>query len=264
VLASYGRSSATIAVYLLSPALIALAGWKSVFLTAGVCALVMLGLWMALCPEPGIVQTRQKDQAHTAGGKKLLFSPMMLGIIGAIILHGMLKDGVSTWMPTYIAETYHANNLIAILSSVVMPIFSMVCLKFGSWLYRKHFTNPVACAAAIFGGSTAAAALLALLSGASAPLSVLLMALLTGSMHGVNLMLISTIPPFFKPYGLVSTASGLLNACTYVGSAISTYAIASLSGALGWSFTLWSWVLIAACAGGLCLLCTTAFRKKML
>lgn len=262
--ASYGCSGATVTVYLLSPVLIALASWKSVFLAAGLSAAVMLVLWLLLCPEPGIVQSPQKTQAPADSGKKLLLAPMMLGIMGAIILHGILKDGVATWMPTYIVETYQASNLIAILSGVIMPVFSMISVKCSSLLYRRFFTNPVACAAVIFGGSTAAAILLALLSGASAPLSVLLMALLTGSMHGVNLMLISSIPPFFKPHRLVSTASGLLNACTYVGSAISTYAIASLSGSLGWSFTLWSWVLIAACAGLLCLLSMAAFRKKML
>jgi len=188
---------------------------------------------------------------------------MMLAIMGAILLHGMLKDGVATWMPSYISETYNTGNSIAILSGVGMPVFSILSNKVGSLLYRKKFSNPVACAACVFCASTLAALGLVLLSGANAVFSVLLMAFLTGSMHAVNLMLISTLPLFFRKYGVVSTASGVLNACTYVGSAVSTYGIALLSENLGWSFTLWTWVLIAAVAGTLCLLAMRPFKKKM-
>jgi len=61
----------------------------------------------------------------------------------------------------------------------------------------------------------------------------------------------------------VSTASGVLNACTYVGSAASTYGIAVLSENMGWSFTLWIWLGIAVVAGVLCLAAMRPFRKKL-
>lgn len=44
----------------------------------------------------------------------------------------------------------------------------------------------------------------------------------TACMHGVNLILVCMLPVFFKEGGNVSTVSGTLNACTYVGSAFST------------------------------------------
>lgn len=260
---SYGSGSATILLYLISPLLIAWMGWKSVFVVAAAVAVLMLVAWLRLCPNPGKVQSKTPETEYVSGGRGRLFSSAMLGIMLAIILHGMLKDGVATWMPNYISETYDMDNLLAILSGVLMPVLSMVSVKAGALLYRKKFTNPVACAACVFGISTATALILVLVNGSNAISSILLMAMLTGSMHAVNLMLISTIPPFFKKYGMVSTASGVLNACTYVGSAVSAYGIAALSENLGWSFTLWGWVLIAMCAAGLCALCARHFQKIM-
>jgi len=58
-------------------------------------------------------------------------------------------------------------------------------------------------------------------------------------------MLIGQVPAFFARYGKVSTFSGILNACTYIGSALSTYGFAVLSDAYGWSFTIIGWSLIA-------------------
>ena len=145
-----------------------------------------------------------------------------------------------------------------------MPIFSIFANKVSAVVYKKYFTNPVACAAFIFGICVITALILALLSGGAPILAILLMALLTGSTHGINMMLISTIPAHFKKYGNVSTASGILNASTYLGSALSTYGFAALSENLGWGATLWMWVLIALCGGVLCLVCMVPFRKKLL
>jgi OPA family glycerol-3-phosphate transporter-like MFS transporter len=69
------------------------------------------------------------------------------------------------------------------------------------------------------------------------------------------------IPPFFKHTGRVSTVSGLLNACTYVGSALSTYGVALLSEQFDWSVTLWVWLGIAV-MGTLVCLCTVKPWKR--
>ena len=71
-------------------------------------------------------------------------------------------------------------------------------------------------------------------------------------------MLISTVPKFFKRWGNVSTVSGMLNCCTYIGSAASTYGIALLSERFGWNMTLALWILVAALGF---LLCVVGIRK---
>ena len=84
--------------------------------------------------------------------------------------------------------------------------------------------------------------------------SVLGMAILTGAMHGVNLMLICMLPAYFQKTGKVSTVSGVLNACTYIGSALSTYMIAFLVDKFGWQLNLVLWLGVTVLGTLVCLL----------
>ena len=89
---------------------------------------------------------------------------------------------------------------------------------------------------------------------------VVLMAMLAGCMHGVNLMLICMVPPFFQRHGNISTVSGVLNSCTYVGSAVSTYGIALLSESAGWQTTACVWFIIAALGAVVCTVCSRVWK----
>ena len=256
---SWGSSFGTILIYLLAPAVITLTGWRGVFVLSALCGAGILLIWTRCCPETAW-ETSVK-RAGEAGGSRI-FSPLMFGIMTAVMLQGMLRDGVTTWMPSYIAETYDLSNEIAILTGVLLPLFSILCFQAASKLYRRKFRNPLACAGVIFGCGAGAAMLLLLLSGKTPALSVLFSAVLTGAMHGVNLLLVSMIPPFFKKYGNVATVSGVINSCTYVGSAVSTYGIAVLSETMGWGTTLLLWVLIAFTGTTVCLLMVKPWNKK--
>ena len=216
----------------------------------------MIFVWNLLCKDTdvsyqGDIQkvSSSKQISHdntlTANSWRIFVQPMMLCVMMVIVLQGMLRDGVTTWMPSFISETYQMSHLIGILTCVILPIFSIFCYQSASRLYRNKFKNPVLCSAFFFAVGCLSAFSLILLNGKTAALSVFCSAVLTGSMHGVNLLLICMIPPFFKNTGKVSTVSGVLNSCTYVGSAISTYGIALITEHFGWNATLLSWLIIA-------------------
>lgn len=259
---SWGSSFGTIAVYLLSPVLISISGWKSVFFFSALLGLVMIFIWNKFSYEIGI-KKREKQEVEVDTSKKYrLLTPLMLFVLFAIVLQGMLRDGVTTWMPSYIKDTYNLGNTISILTGVVLPVFSIFCFGIATKLYQKVFTNPITCAWLFFFVGTASALGIYTLTGKSAILSILCSAILTGSMHGVNLMLVCMIPPYFEKSGRVSTVSGIINSCTYIGSAISTYGIAILSEKLGWNFTVLVWIIIAAFGALICFLCKSKWKRR--
>jgi OPA family glycerol-3-phosphate transporter-like MFS transporter len=90
---------------------------------------------------------------------------------------------------------------------------------------------------------------------------MLLMAVIVAAMHGINLMLITVVPKRFAKSGKVATYSGILNACTYVGAAISSYGFAALAESFGWSFTILTWVIIAALGAVVCFLTVPLWRR---
>ena len=92
-------------------------------------------------------------------------------------------------------------------------------------------------------------------------LSVFLLALLTGCMHGVNMNLICILPPILAGNSKVSSVSGLLNSFTYVGSAISMYVIPLIADKADWSVTILMWIGFAGFGTLLNLLCQPIWKK---
>ncbi|MCI6291577.1 MAG: MFS transporter, partial [Clostridiales bacterium] len=74
-------------------------------------------------------------------------------------------------------------------------------------------------------------------------------------------VLICLTPPYFSRYGKISFMSGLLNSCTYVGSALSTYGIAVLLQNRGWNATMIAWYAIAMVGLALCVLFARAWAR---
>ncbi len=271
VLVSYGSSSGNIAVYLIAPAFISLsAGWKSIFFFSGCCAFALIFIWniamnrfeKAGVPQPELNRGKKQDKG-TSGTAAVIRSlgialPM---IMLAIIAQGMIRDGVTSWMPTFIGETYNLGTSISILSGVILPIFSIVSFEITSYIHHHWFKNELLCAGLIAVVAAACSLLLSLLLGLNAIVAILLSALIVACMHGMNLILICMLPAAFGRFGNVSMVSGLLNFCTYIGSAISTYGMGKISDLFGWDAVILSWIIIAAAAAVCCLVCTAKWKK---
>lgn len=259
-----------IAVYFLVPLCISLSSWKLAFFLAAGLVLLAACLWQAGSRRlPGrttgeSTSSPPPPRPDKAGAEKGAVAAGLAVVVLAAFCHGILKDGVLTWLPTLLSETYRMDSAGSILFSVALPLCSIVSIYTAS-LFNRLWKNELVCSLFFFGcGMTACLILLPLLNaGQAAWAFVLLAALLSGCMYGVNLMLISQLPRYFSKYGRVSTVSGLLNAFTYLGSAASTYGFAVLSERFGWRVTVACWAAVAA-AGILCCAAGLHLRRRRL
>lgn len=254
---SWGSSVGTMVLYLVAPVLIKLASWKAMFFFSAASGILMALIWVKTCPR---VEMAVKEESKVSGGAGILLTPMMLSVMLAIILMGALRDGVTTWMPTYIGETYNLGAAVATLTGVALPIFAMVCQKLSAVIYGKMQGKPLPAAASFC--ALAVAACVLLMVGSNAAISVLGAAMLTGAMHGTNSVLIMLMPSHFRNTGRVSAISGVLNACVYIGSALSTYGFAAMSESTGWSGTIVLWLVLSIACGGILLLCIPGWNKR--
>lgn len=258
---SWGSSIATIAVYLVAPLIIGIAGWQGVFFFSALIGAIVTVLWFFMRRRIAVPQMQQgKDLAAKAHIPQKALFPMAFIALG-IIFQGMLRDGVTSWMPSYLAEIFNLGNRTSIFCTVSLAVFGMLSYSVATALYKRFFSNEVTCGGVVFAISIAAAALLFLFFDGGAVLTILLMATITSCMHGVNLMLITHVPKRFKKYGNISTISGAINACTYIGSAIFTYAVALLSEKIGWQHTVGVWAIIALLGTVCCFIAARPWRK---
>lgn len=256
---SWGSSLGTIVIYLLIPLLLKVSSWRGVFYCAAAVGMGMAAFWMARygrvertlpLQEQAAPADEPGDAGKSGGGLRALM-PLLAIMMGVIICQGTLRDGITTWMPTYLADTYHMESGKSILTGVLLPLFGMVCYQIVLWMNRKLVENELQCAAIIFGVGLVSLLALRLLHAHSFALSVLILAFAVASMHGVNLIMTCMTPKYLAGSGKISMISGLLNACTYIGSALSMYGVALIADRFGWTVTESLWCAVAL-LGTLC------------
>ena len=254
VTVSVGSSLATVCIYLTSSLFIALSGWRLNFYVAGAFGLIVSVVWILLTARMEKSDSAQQaasaeTKTETPAAEKLPFGKLvilsgLIPICACIILQGMLRDGLDSWMPTLIADTFDLSSAMSTLSGVVMPLFAMLAFKVADRL-QKWVGHEMKTTALLFAIAAALAVLLYFLYDCNVILSVLLIASLTGCMHGINLILITWVPAYFARYGRIATFSGILNAFTYIGSALAMYGFGAISDKLSWQATIVSWLVIA-------------------
>ena len=265
---SYGGNIGSIAVYLASPVIISLFSFRGVFLISGGLALAMAAVWKLIYDKKYahraaadiILPSSRKAAAPTARFTGSVIA-LLIVVMLTVVLQGTLRDGVANWVPTYISDVFQLGSSVSILTGAVLPVFSILSIAAANLLYRRVIKNEMLCCAVIFTAGCVSAALLAVFNGSHPLLSVLFLALLSGSMHGVNLMLTCMVPPHFAKFGRTALVSGALNSCTYVGAALSTYGIALFSQTFGWSGTILLWAGIALAGTVVCFFVSAPWRK---
>lgn len=262
VAVSWGSTGATILIYLVAPLIISLTNWKGVFFVNSSAAVIMSAVWWILITkiekETGIYYPVNGLKKGETKKKKKITASMCLPLLAftmlAIFFQGCLRDGVTTWVPTYISEVFRLGSEKSILSGVIVPVFSLASIQLASIIYNKMGKKPYKCAGTMFLVGVASTGLLALFNDKSVILTIVLCALCVGCMHGINLILVCMLPAIYADEDNMSTLSGTLNFTTYVGSAVSTYGFALLSDSFGWGGTIISWLAIAVLGTSMCIL----------
>lgn len=254
----------TLAAYLLAAGVMWIAGWRSVFGAAAVCLAFMALVWIR-----GFGKVERFSLAHGSQGRqeeqktssvvqesfsRVLAVSGLAMVIFPVVVHGMLKDGVTSWVPTYISETFLASPSLSILVTTVLPIINLTGAYAAQIIYPRCRRREVETAAVFFAAATAALVGLRLAGSLSMILTAVLFAVITASMMAVNTVFVNLLPLRFEKTGRVSTVSGFLNAMAYLGTAVSTFVIGVMVERFGWNVTIDTWVALTAAALLLCVM----------
>lgn len=260
-----GSHAATLLLYLASPIIIAISSWKFVFAGSFACCSIFVLLFRAyansITKVYGGINIGQKEDVvaanATAGSvsksdwKQMLITSGLIFIMIAVVMQGFIRDGITTWMPAYLSDIFSIRNELSILTTVVLPFFAI----FSSYLIleiRYRFCqNEIKLAGLTFLVAMTALGLL-LVFRDNMLISVCMLALAVVCSHAINYLLICLVPVRYKKYGRFSLVVGIINSCTYVGAAISTYGFAVVSENWGWNMSLVIWAIIAVIGACCC------------
>ena len=236
------------------------------FGAAAICLCVMSVIWIIgfekieKCgknpeEETADVDNAESTAARTANtGKQAWLGFGILMVLFPVIIHGMLKDGVTTWVPTYITETFLTSPAFSILVTTMLPIVNLAGAYLAQYLYQKCKKQETAAAVWLFLLAVLALTGIWIGKDTSMILTIVLFAMTTASMMGVNTIFVNFFPLRYEAIGKVSTVSGFMNGMAYVGTAVSTFTIGVLVEQKGWNVTIGSWVVMTFLALVVCML----------
>ena len=242
----------TMASFLGSPAagvLASVLAWPWVFRSTGSILLIM-GAVAFVCftamEKKGIIKygqyTRKKGEK---GGVKLLIKRQIIKFTFISILTGVVRTTVVFWMPTYISQHLgFAPEKATLIFSVASFAFSFSAIN-AIVIYEKLNRNMDL---AILLGFITSAIFFGLVFIVKQPLvNVVCMSIaILGNGLASSLMWSRYCPSLYDT-GMVSTATGFLDACSYLAAATSSKIFANAAATLGWGLLILVWCGLMCC-----------------
>lgn len=245
----------TICAYLVSTAVIKYFNWKYVFVCGGIC--IFIASVLAVLNLFFIKNDIEKVKIGNVNATEINANPQKKPFLSAAVssglaiivipsfLHGMMRDGITNWVPTMINETYGVSASFSVFLTVALPVMN----AFGAYavvpLYKKLGENEMKTAGVV--GITALLPMLLLLFIGKLPIYIIiiLLAVTTSMMYALNYLIISLVPIRFAGCSRTSTVSGILNSAAHIGCAVSSYGFGAVAETSGWNSVIVIWIISA-------------------
>ena len=265
-------SVGTLLSYAAKAAILKWLNWSWSFMLPGIVLACMGIVWYlafprmetyAVLPDESGADTA-KARAEQLPIGKLIMIPCLLVAVLPVVLHGVIKDGVTAWVPAYLCEVHNQTPAFSSLLSMLLPLFNLAGAYMAKYVYEKTNHNALTAASVFFAISFVTLGIM--LAGAQSLLfpTVVCFALITSFMMAVNVLLINLLPLQFEQYGRAATVSGGLNAVAYGGSALASGLIGVISDRFRWTATVASWFGMMAIAFAVCFIFRMAKKTARL
>ena len=232
--------------------------WNIIFIISSVIMSAVTVIWVIVSSKiPMTTEITEHQNIITEPrikfNKLLILSGVIIMMI-PVMIHGMLKEGIMTWVPTMITETYKVTPTFSIFISMILPIINLCGAYIASYLFEK-ITKRHEIITSVYLMSFIIIPLIVLLFIGNIPLliCIAMLALTTMTMHAFNYVYITLVPMRFRKYNVTATVTGIFNSIAYVGCAVSNFGFGWLSDVFGWKNSIFFWIGIAVFAVIICL-----------
>ena len=200
--------------------------------------------------EIATAEVLHTDENYSAEKRNAMITLVFLGVFA--VINNLVKDGLSTWMPSVLKEKYALSESGSIALSLALPFLSV----FGAFVATRvnDKTKNFVFTSVIFFAVSALLMPLIIwgdLGGFVLPLCVF--ALIALLMTAVNSVVTTMAPMYMRNFFFSGTLAGALNGCCYLGSTISSYGLGKIADDLSWNavfIIIFAFCIAAVVLGG--------------
>ena len=231
----------TAAVYGLSALFAEFLFYRMIFFVAAVVLPIMAASWFIISakylPEKVNQPQLQANDNNKRGVDKTLTVSIAVLAIFAIITN-LTKDGLTTWVPSILKEIYSLPDSISILLTLLLPVLAIFGTAVAAKL-RKKIPDFIGICITLFGANALLIGAVIMFLSVSAIITLVSFALVSCFMAGINNVITSMAPLYWKDKINSGMLAGILNGFCYVGSTISSYGLGLVADSYGWNVVFW-------------------------
>lgn len=227
----------TFFVYGMSAVLVSFNVYKYIFLIATISMISMGILWFfsynKYKSETEMAKESTDVSQETQPVQKNKITSMLMIFITTMcifaIFDNLIKDGLTTWVPTILKDLYNLPDNLSILLTILLPVLG----TFGALLaiaINKTIKNYSLLTVLFYAISLIllSSSFLVINSKFSWIALIILFGLTVLNMHAINNVVTSMVPLFMREKINSGLLAGILNGFCYVGSTISSYGLAKI------------------------------------
>ena len=201
--------------------------------------------------EAATAEVLHTDENYFAERKSAMMTLVFLGVFA--VLNNLVKDGLSTWMPSVLKEKYELSESGSIALSLGLPFLSVFAAFVATKLNDK-VKNFVFTAVILFAVSALLMPIIIWGNFGGFVLPLCVFALIALLMSAVNSVVTAMAPMYMRNFFFSGTLAGILNGCCYLGSTISSYGLGKIADEFSWNavfIIIFAFCLLAVLLGGI-------------
>ena len=234
-------ATGTFIVYGLSSLFVALGAFKIIFFLSGVL-LPLIGLiWFVCIPKVTLKQEKHEEVEVKLNKNKSVFGD--LGLTVAVIalfavVNNFVKDGLTTWVPAILTETYNLPEYVSILLTLLLPILAFFGVTVAVKL-RKKISNFVKLISFLFFTASIFIGIVAsFLTTGGFAVTICCFSVVSCLMASVNNVITSMAPLYWKEKANSGFLAGFFNGFCYLGSTLSSFGLGYMADMYGWNVVI--------------------------
>lgn len=216
--------------------------FEAVFYTSAAVLFLVALIWIIFLPglltdcesEPNksISEEQQRCVPCKKSVRNLIPLLSLLAFFG--IITNLVKDGLITWVPSILKESYNLDDSLSIILTLALPLISVFGNELALIVHRKIFNYIYQCALTFGVSAFFIAAVIIAFNLNSLSIAILSFTVVSLLVSSLNSLITSIFPLFMKEKLNSGLIAGILNGFCYVGSTVSSYGLGNIADNSGW------------------------------
>lgn len=229
----------TVLVYGLSALFVEFFFYQLIFYVAAVLLPVFGIVWLVFIDRYSVTELKPKtEESYIEQSKRrdrsFWITAAVLSLFAIVV--NLVKDGLTTWVPSILKDIYLLPDSLSVLLTLLLPVLAIFGTSVAVALQKK-ISNFVGICIFLFALCTLLIGGVILFLHTSVVIALISFSLVSCFMAGINNVITSMVPLYWKDKVNSGLFAGVLNGFCYVGSALSSFALGLIADKWGWNAT---------------------------